>query len=144
LVKTITKIAEKVCKDLEMYTPEAIELIISTGKAESGYRALEQKKGPALGYFQIEPNTIDDVLDNYAKYRPEIMQTLVDLGLIHGDEHFSVMSNIALQVAFCRLCYRRVPEKLPPNLKGMASYWKKYYNTAKGKGTIKHFLEANK
>tara|TARA_Y100000593_G_C4308376_1_gene336997 strand:- start:1825 stop:2259 length:435 start_codon:yes stop_codon:yes gene_type:complete len=142
--KTIRRIIKKVCEDLDMYSKDAEDLIIATGYAESGYRALEQTKGPAVGFFQIEPDTIDDVLDNYARYRPAVMQELLNLGMIQGEEHFSVMSNIALQVAFCRLCYRRVPEPIPPKLKGMADYWKKYYNTPGGKGTVKHFLEANK
>ena len=144
MVKTIKKITEKVCKDLDMYSENSVKLILSTGYAESGYRALEQTKGPAVGFFQIEPNTIDDVLDNYVKYRPHLMNSLIDLGLIQGEEHFSVMSNIALQVAFCRLCYRRVPNAIPNNIEDMAKYWKKHYNTEKGKGTVKHFLDANK
>ena len=143
--KTVRKVAEQVCKDFEMYSPEAVDLIVATGHAETGYRHLEQiGGGPGLGFFQIEKATIDDILDNYAVYRPVIMNTLIDFGLIQGDEHFSVMTNIALQVAFCRLHYRRVPEPLPKNLKGMAKYWKKFYNTAGGKGTEKHFLQANK
>ena len=144
MIKTIKKIAEKVCKELDMYSEDTVDLIIATGKAESGFRALEQNKGPAVGFFQIEPDTIDDVLENYASYRPVIMNTLLELGLRQGEEHFSVMSNIALQVAFCRLCYRRVPDPIPNNLNDMAKYWKKHYNTEKGKGTVKHFLDANK
>lgn len=127
-----------------MYSKDVEDLIIATGNAESGFRALEQNKGPAVGFFQIEPDTIDDVLDNYARYRPTVMQVLLEYGMIQGEEHFSVMSNIALQVAFCRLCYRRVPDPIPNNLNDMAKYWKKFYNTEKGKGTVKHFLDANK
>lgn len=127
-----------------MYSKDVEDLIIATGNAESGFRALEQNKGPAVGFFQIEPDTIDDVLDNYARYRPTVMQVLLEYGMIQGEEYFSVMSNIALQVAFCRLCYRRVPDPIPNNLNDMAKYWKKFYNTEKGKGTVKHFLDANK
>lgn len=141
---TIRKIIKKVCEDLGMYSKDVEDLIIATGNAESGFRALEQNKGPAVGFFQIEPDTIDDVLDNYARYRPTVMQVLLEYGMIQGEEHFSVMSNIALQVAFCRLCYRRVPDPIPNNLNDMAKYWKKFYNTEKGKGTVKHFLDANK
>lgn len=142
---SIKKIAEKVCKDLDMYSVDAVNLIIATGNAETGYRHLEQMGGgPALGFFQIEKNTIDDVLKNYARYRPQVMNTLIELGLRQGEEHFSVLSNIALQVAFCRLCYRRVPDPIPYNIKDMAKYWKKFYNTEGGKGTVEHFLKANK
>ena len=39
----------------------------------------------------------------------------------------------------------RVPKKLPKasDLEGQAKYWKTFYNTIKGKGTIEHFMEAN-
>ena len=79
MIDTIRKITEIVCKHLGMYSEDAVDLIIATGKAESGFRALEQTKGPAIGFFQIEPDTINDVMDNYAHYRPHIMQDLLDL-----------------------------------------------------------------
>ena len=142
--KELRDIAKKVCKHLGMYSKDAVDLIIATGKAESGFRALKQKGGPAIGFFQIEPDTINDVMDNYAHYRPHIMQDLLDLGLKQGEEEFCVLTNIALQIAFCRLCYRRVPKPIPNNLEDMAKYWKKHYNTEKGKGTVEHFLKANK
>ena len=55
------------------------------------------------------------------------------------------MSNIALQAAFCRLKYKRDKYALPKSndLKAQAEYWKRVYNTHLGKGTIKHFMEAN-
>ena len=55
------------------------------------------------------------------------------------------MSNIALQAVFCRLKYKRDKYPLPKSndLKGQAEYWKRVYNTHLGKGTIKHFMEAN-
>ena len=142
--KTLRSIAKIVCKHLGMYSEDAVDLIIATGKAESGLRALEQKGGPAIGFFQIEPDTINDVMDNYAHYRPHVMQDLIDLGLQQDNQEFCVLTNIALQIAFCRLCYRRVPKPIPGNMEDMAKYWKKYYNTEKGKGTVEHFLKANK
>ena len=56
------------------------------------------------------------------------------------------MSNIALQVAFCRLKYRRDKYPLPKasDLEGQAKYWKRVYNSKLGKGTVKHFIEMNK
>lgn len=47
--------------------------------------------------------------------------------------------NIALQIAMCRLHYRRVPQALPNNIEEQAAYWKKHYNTYKGKGSTTHF-----
>ena len=124
---------------------DASSLIYKTGMAESGYRALRQKGGPALGFFQCEPATAIDVYENYAMYRPQYRDKLFQLGFDDSKLDFCLLSNIGLQVAFCRLHYRRVPSKLPKsnNLEAQAKYWKSFYNTVKGKGTVRHFMEAN-
>jgi len=50
-------------------------------------------------------------------------------------------TNITAQIVFCRLHYWRVPKKLPKTIDEQALYWKRYYNTEKGAGTIKHFKD---
>jgi hypothetical protein len=44
-------------------------------------------------------------------------------------------------IIHCRLKYWRVPEKLPTTLEERAKYWKKWYNSGKGKGTESHYIE---
>jgi len=39
----------------------------------------------------------------------------------------------------CRLHYWRVPRSIPKTLDEQAAYWKNWYNTAKGAGTVEHF-----
>ena len=124
----------------------ARDLIYKTGMAESGYKTLQQYGGgPALGFFQMEPNTAIDIWDNYVMYRPKYRDKLYALGFDEGALEFCLLSNVGLQAAFCRLHYRRVPSALPKagNLQAQAEYWKKYYNSNLGKGTVKHFMEAN-
>ena len=84
-------------------------------------------------------------LDNYVKYRPELEKRLKSLGFDRRDMEVRVMSNIALQAVFCRLKYKRDKYALPKSndLEAQAKYWKRVYNTNLGKGTIKHFMEAN-
>lgn len=41
----------------------------------------------------------------------------------------------------CRDHYYRVPEAIPSGVDAQASYWKKYYNTWKGKGTTEQYLK---
>ena len=48
--------------------------------------------------------------------------------------------NLYYAVAMCRIHYYRVSEALPNDLEGMARYWKKYYNTELGKGTVEEFI----
>ena len=142
-VKRIIKLA---LEHLDLDSEDARSLIYNTGKVESGYRTLQQYGGgPALGFFQMEPNTALDIWDNYVMYRPKYREKLYALGFDDGALKFCLLSNIGLQAALCRLHYRRVPSALPKadNLKAQAKYWKKFYNTEAGKGTIKHFMEAN-
>ena len=154
---TIKSIIKYTLIKMEMHSKEACDLIYETGMAESGYRALEQKgSGPALGFFQCEPNTADDILKNYVIFRSSISQKLLELGLpakiladIKSRDHmdvlkYSLLTNLALQVAFCRLKYRRDKDPIPTTKKLRAAYWKKVYNTEKGKGTVEHYMKANK
>ena len=62
------------------------------------------------------------------------------------DTIMSVMSNIAVQSALCRIHYRRDKHSIPSwdDLEGQAKYWKRVYNTSLGRGTTEHFIEANK
>ena len=142
-MKDVKPIIHKVLTDLNMHSEEACDLVYRTGMAESGYRALAQMGGPAISYFQLEPDTINDVIENYLYYRQPLMDKLVKMGLDESNPNWSVMTNIAVAIAMCRLKYRRDSEPIPKNLKQQAQYWKRVYNSELGKGTIEHFIKAN-
>ena len=145
LIDDVKEIAEAVLYRLDCYSDDALALVMRTGMAESGYRTLRQMgNGPAIGFFQVELDTAQDTLDNYVAYRQKLKDKLVGLGL-GNDLEFSLLSNIALQVAFCRLKYRRDKHPIPSwdDLEAQAKYWKRVYNTELGAGTIEHFIKAN-
>ena len=148
MINEIKEIVEETLYTLDMYSDDALTLIMRTGWAESGYRALKgaTSGNPALGFWQVEPFTAKDTLDNYVKFRPRIKESLMFLGLNEEKLEFSLLSNIALQAAFCRLKYRRDKQSIPSwdNIEAQAQYWKRVYNSELGKGTVKHFLSANK
>ena len=141
----IKYIIDATLEQMNMSNEDASDLIFATGKAESGYRALRQYGGPALGYFQMEPATCRDIWENYVMYRAKFRDKLYTLGFDDSKLDYCLLSNIGLQVAFCRLHYRRVPDALPKarDVASQAKYWKTHYNTVKGKGTTEHFVEAN-
>tara|TARA_R100001463_G_scaffold42549_1_gene89132 strand:+ start:556 stop:1005 length:450 start_codon:yes stop_codon:yes gene_type:complete len=144
--KAVKKITKETLGRMGLYSEDAVSLIIATGNAESGFRHLEQIKGPALGFFQMEPATCRDIIENYVIYRPKYKNALMTLGFDEADLEFCLYTNIAVQAAMCRLHYRRVPKKLPAmgDIEAQARYWKTFYNTKLGKGTIEHFIKANK
>tara|TARA_R110002020_G_scaffold288669_2_gene504138 strand:- start:7440 stop:7892 length:453 start_codon:yes stop_codon:yes gene_type:complete len=126
-------------------TREAVNLIYETGMAESGYRALVQKGGgPALSFFQIEPATGRDIFNNYVEYRQNLVESMINFGLDPMNLDFCIKTNIAIAICMCRFHYRRVPSAIPKTKNGRAKYWKKHYNTELGKGTVEHYLDANK
>ena len=96
--------------------------------------------------LNVEPDTINDIWENYAIYRPNIATSLHSMGFNENDSEMTVLSNIALQSAFCRMKYRQDPNPLPKttSIKAQADYWKRVYNTELGKGTPEHFIKANK
>ena len=139
----IKTIIDWTLKYLNMHSDDASALVYRTGMAETKYNHLKQMgDGPALGFFQCEPNTMKDIMENYVSYRDGLKQKIYYLGYNDDNPEMSLMSNVALQVAFCRIKYRR--DRLPiPNkdkIEEQAKYWKRVYNTRLGKGTVEHFL----
>lgn len=137
-------------------TPEAIDLILGTACVESDCaHYIEQINGPALGIFQMEVATHDDIWHNYINHRQkikvfmrgEIGETLLP---VKSD---SLRWNLSYAIMMTRLHYRRVSEPIPvlfnepfeqgdydDGLLMLANYWKAYYNTHKGKGSIEDFI----
>ncbi len=130
---------------IELYSPEAVALILGTACVESQCgEYIQQINGPALGIFQIEMATFNDLMNNYLAYRPELKAKLMALYCEGMDARQNLTCNLMFQAAVCRLIYYRAPAPIPQNVAGMADFWKKYYNTHKGKGTPDKFLEAYK
>tara|TARA_R100000656_G_scaffold123650_1_gene100467 strand:+ start:2220 stop:2684 length:465 start_codon:yes stop_codon:yes gene_type:complete len=148
--KQIKNLIIRVLENINLHSEEAENLVFRTGMVESGYRYIRQLRGPARGFFQCEPWVSVDICNNYLKYRPDLMKQVskaIKVNLSHftspveADWDFLLETNLAAQIAMCRLHYRRIPKALPKTLKGQAAYWKKYYNSSAGRGTVEDFLE---
>jgi hypothetical protein len=98
-----------------------------------------QIKGPALGVFQMEPATEEDIWANYLNYHKPLAGKIYAIMVGNGDD---LRYNLAYQIAMCRVHYLRFPEALPTagDIKGMAREWKRRYNTAQGSGTEAEFM----
>lgn len=140
-------------KRLDMWSESAELLLIGTVAHESmGGTALHQIGGPALGIYQIEPATHQDVWENFLRYRSGLMLKIQDMippgnrqrtdgGWVSGSDSM-LITDLAYATAIARVIYLRAPLRLPEpdDLHGLAGYWKRYYNTAHGKGTPEKFL----
>ena len=127
---------------MEKWSQSAENLIMGTAMQESHFTHRKQLGGgPALGLFQMEPATHDDIWNNYICHRNnlnEIMKQFTKDALpdqLENDDRYAA--------AMCRVHYMRVPEALPfeNDVVGLAAYWKSYYNTPSGAGTMNEFIE---
>ena len=123
--------------DLVMYSEDAEELLMFTCAVESdGGHYLKQIKGPALGIYQMEPETYNDLWQNYIKERNSVSLILLsnfDASRMPSEDR--LIYDLRFATAMARLHYARFPEKLPlkNDVIGLWEYYKKYYNTASGK-----------
>lgn len=116
----------------------AERLIIGTAVVESRLHYLKQfPEGPALGIYQMEGVTHDDIWKNYLHYRPDVAKLVSSYAFPDGEAE-EMIGNLYYATAMCRLHYRRVPAPLPDcwDEVEMAKYWKEFYNTPLGKGTV--------
>jgi hypothetical protein len=132
---------------IDHWSPAAENLLVGTAAVESGFMRLRQAGGgPALGIFQIEPATHEDIWDNYLAFRPELsseVRGLASQHIFHEDMHRELVGNLFYATAIARIVYLRVKPPLPhaDDLQGLADYWKAHYNTPAGAGKPAHFIE---
>lgn len=132
----------------ELGGDDAEEILLFTAIHESG--GLRHRRqlggGPALGLFQMEPETHDDLWMNFLSSRPDLDQALRDM--FTPSEGVLDSSLLAIDdgyaAAMARMQYFRARQALPPagNAEAQAAYWKRNYNTSLGKGTVAAFLES--
>ena len=130
-------------RETQLYSESAVELLMLTAAVESqlGYY-IKQKHGPALGIFQMEPATAQDIWENYLTYNSRLQEQVEG---IHTMAYIKELEwDLKYAILMARIHYLRVPSALPPadDIQGLAWYWKKHYNTIKGKGTVPKAIAA--
>jgi hypothetical protein len=151
---------------INLWSPAAEDLVMGTAAVEShcGRYLKQVGGGPALGIFQMEPATHDDIWKNYLRHCVNLAGKVA--GLSSEDEESlctamrrdaswapwrdyvpdagEMVWNLAYAAAMARVHYRRSPEPLPAagDVQGMARLWKKVYNTPAGAGTVEKFIRS--
>lgn len=128
---------------LGMHSLAAELLLVGTALVESRLTYLTQiGGGPALGLFQIEPETHDDVWRNFLAFRDRLAAQVEVLAAPWPAREQQLVTNPAYACAIARLVYWRAPEELPgpSDIAGLAGYWRRYYNTLHGKGREEDFV----
>lgn len=119
------------------YSKEAEELLIFTCAVESGGGTyLKQIRGPALGVYQMEPDTYTDLWQNYIhRYPAKSHMLALHMGIGAMPLPDKMVSDLQFATAMARFHYMRHKEPLPDHndIDAIWLYYKKYWNTSKGK-----------
>ena len=135
-----------ICETLEYcnmtVSSNIVQLLIGTACQESACgEYCKQINGPACGIFQIEPNTARDIINNFIMKRANLFGNYSRLYNKNLTLEQNLCYNMMFSVFMARVFYLRFAEKIPDTLEGQAQYWKKYYNTYKGKGTVEQYIK---
>lgn len=117
-------------------------LLTGTALAETGLAYIRQVTdggpGPALGLWQMEPFTHDDIWATFLP-APRLAGLRRHLLLLRGQwpaGAAQMASNMAYACAMARVKYYRAPDPLPAatDAVAMCRMWKRIYNTSLGAG----------
>lgn len=131
-----------VLEDLGLDSESAVELLVLTAATESHMgKYIKQVRGPACGIYQMENATHDDIWANFLNYKSDLASRVRkwDLtGSFPYDNTYQLVGNLYYATAMARVLYLRFDEPLPKHddIEGLAKYWKKYWNTPLGAGTV--------
>jgi len=136
-------IIEPALRVTDLWSLESEILVYGSGWVESGYDAIKQHGGPALGFFQCEPATFSDVC-TWLRYGPNrvLREHLLDACYYVSMpvDPMVLAHNIKFAALICRIHYLRKSEPLPslkvgnPGL-AFAKYHSKNYNCG-GKANV--------
>ncbi len=96
--------------------------------------------------YQIDKTAFDDTQNT--KSHPGLVDKFKKIenktGIVWSAETYSDVRNDKFKNGItARLLLSNKPGKIPSDLKGQASYWKKHYNSSSGKGGEQDFIDKN-
>jgi hypothetical protein len=131
---------------MSWYSPAVEQLMLGTLISETNFEYLHQIHGPALGIYEIELATCND--------NQRYLNRLDKMSL---KEHFlaccfyvcfpppsALVHNLTYCTLMARLKYIVATTKVIPlvdDIEAQAAYYKKYYNSSIGKGSIERYIE---
>jgi len=123
----------------------AEELLMGTALQESdgGFYLHQLGQGPAIGIFQMEPGTHDDLWATFLSRRADLSAKVSAL-LMPGQSRLDQLAgNLLYAAAMARLLYYRCPEPLPTagDIPAQAAFYKRWYNTAQGAASVESYLQ---
>lgn len=131
-----------VLQNIDLYSIDAVLLLLGTCAQESafGRYRVQIGGGPGLGIMQMEPFTHDDCWSNYLNFRPQLAAKILKVAGLKSPDSAALKENDRYAIAMARVKYLRDSLPIPSGVYEQAKYWKRVYNTHKGKGTVEEFV----
>ena len=138
-------ILRPVLSSLSLHSLQAEQLMIGTLICETNFDYLRQVQGPALGIYQIEPATHNDIkryLNRLDKNELKEHVLTACYYICHPPDS-ALIHNLAYATVIARLKYAMNPKRLPiaGDVRSQAQYYKDIYNTAKGGGSVDRYID---
>jgi hypothetical protein len=145
-------IIQPVLHAMSLYSIEAEDLLVGTCAEETGGTFLIQKTDEdpylsmkqntfALGIYQMEPRTHNDIWKNYMPSHPKIVNDLMQVCMFSKKPDSSMLVyNLYYATAMARVFYLRCNEPIPATLELQSIYYKTYWNTSEGKSTPQQYV----
>jgi hypothetical protein len=139
-------IAKHVCIGINgdnIYANLSAKFLVEIAQTETkGGRYWDQTTYAGMGLTQIDKIGFLDTINRTSEKRKEHVLDYfgVDLDKV---EWVELRHNPRLCFLITRLFLMLRPGKIPDNLEDRAKYWKKWYNTEAGKGTVIKFVNDN-
>lgn len=121
----------------------AERLILGTAAQESRFRHLHQLgTGPALGLWQMEPATFNDLWNRFVIQHP-MGREVQAFTVPHTPPLDQLVWNLRFACAMCRVHYFMRPFTMPTSTspETLARVWKEHYNTRLGAGKPEEFVK---
>jgi hypothetical protein len=119
----------------------AVDLLMETAAQEThcGQFRDPTPRGAGRGVFQMDLIAFNDIRNRarVADINMVIDNFGVDIRIVNHDalDHSPLLAAI-----FCRLFYKLLPSAIPSTMGERAHYWKRFYNTEVGKGTVSEYI----
>lgn len=115
-------------------------LLRETAITESNYgKTPDFTPNSGKGVFQIDKIGFQDAINQNSNIKSQVLKLGYNLDLLDYAKP-EVTQDVVLNTLIARLLYYKKPGSIPSTREGRAAYWKKYYNSILGAGTIQAYL----
>lgn len=134
-------------ESIDLYSEQAENLLVMIAAHESsGGTYLKQVAGPALGIYQLEPDTYYSLwsrfLNSNDKCRVLASKILLACNYTKQPDAIELITNLKFATMMTRVFFLPMREAIPIDIPALAVYAKRYWNTNLGKATPEKYEAA--